>query len=255
MSIEISDLHKSFGPKEVLRGIDVSVGTGEVVAVIGPSGSGKSTLLRCLNLLETPERGRISIGTATVDAEHLTRRATVELRSQTAMVFQSYHLFRNRTALQNVMDPMVLRGTAGRRDARAAALELLASVGIDEATAAQYPITLSGGQAQRVSIARALAVRPHALLFDEPTSALDPELVGEVLSVIRGLAAQHTTMVIVTHEMAFAAEVADRVVLMADGKVVEDGPARQVLERSDNPRTRQFLQQVGSLPDDPGLSI
>lgn len=244
MSIHVRDLHKRFGANEVLRGIDLDVATGEVVAVVGPSGSGKSTLLRCLNLLETPERGTITVGEVSVDASRLQRRSTAELRTQTAMVFQNYNLFRNRTALQNVMDPMVLRGRGTKAHARTVATDLLASVGIDEVTARQYPVTLSGGQAQRVSIARALMVEPHALLLDEPTSALDPELVGEVLAVIRGLARRETTMVIVTHEMAFAAEVADRVVFMDEGVVVEEGPAREVLGNPRLPRTRRFLQQL-----------
>lgn len=245
--IQVSNLRKSFGPKPVLEGIDLEVSRGEVVALIGPSGSGKSTLLRCLNLLELPDAGDITIGDAHVSAPGIPASQTRALRSKTAMVFQSYHLFRNRTVLQNVTDVMAPRGAA-RADLRTRALELLARVGIDASMQGQYPATLSGGQAQRVSIARALAVGPEALLLDEPTSALDPELVAEVLSVIRDLASQDTTMLIVTHEMAFAAEVADRVIFMDAGKVVEEGPARRLIEDPQEPRTRQFLRQLRNRP-------
>ncbi|SDL66701.1 amino acid ABC transporter ATP-binding protein [Tessaracoccus oleiagri] len=245
MKIDVHGIHKNFGTKPVLRGIDLRVAQGEVVAVIGPSGSGKSTLLRCLNLLETPDSGTIRIGDASVDAARIGRREAARLRSKTAMVFQSYNLFRNRTVLQNVSDSITLRRRASRTEAERTGRELLERVGIVDEVVRQYPATLSGGQAQRVSIARALAVEPEAVLFDEPTSALDPELVGEVLSVIRDLADQDTTMVIVTHEMGFAAEVADRVVFMDEGRVVEEGPARDLIGNPRHARTRQFLGQLG----------
>jgi ABC-type polar amino acid transport system ATPase subunit len=245
MSIDVRGLRKSFGPKRVLEGIDLQVRQGEVVAIIGPSGSGKSTLLRCLNLLESPDAGTITIGDARVTAGRIGRRDAALLRSKTAMVFQHYNLFRNRTVLQNVTDSVLLKRRASRADAQRTGLALLDRVGINEEVVAQFPVTLSGGQAQRVSIARALAVEPEAVLFDEPTSALDPELVHEVLAVIRDLAEQKTTMVIVTHEMRFAAEVADRVVFMDQGRIVEEGPARELIGNPREARTKQFLRQVG----------
>lgn len=244
MTIIIKDLHKSFGPHKVLQGIDLEIATGEVVAIIGPSGSGKSTLLRCLNHLEHPDQGIITIGDATLDSHDVTHAAVAGLRSRTAMVFQNFHLFRNRTVLQNVTDAMRPKAD------RAEALKLLERVGITGPTLSQYPATLSGGQAQRTSIARALAVRPEVLLFDEPTSALDPELVGEVLAVIRDLVDHRTTMVVVTHEMSFAAEVADRVVFMDEGRIVEQGSARKVLLNPSQERTKRFLGQFDPGTDD-----
>lgn len=245
--IDVTDLHKSFrgsaGTNTVLDGVDLHVDRGEVVAIIGPSGSGKSTLLRCLNLLETPDEGTITIDDVTVHAPRIPGKQARALRKRTAMVFQSYHLFRNRTALANVMDPMTAAGTP-TAEAETAARALLNRVGISEATMGQYPVTLSGGQQQRVSIARALGVRPSAILLDEPTSALDPELVGEVLSVIRDLAEEDMTLVIVTHEMAFAAEVADRVIFIDGGHIVEQGPARQVITAPQEERTRRFLREA-----------
>lgn len=240
--IRVENLHKSFGSKEVLKGINLEVNRGEVVAIVGPSGSGKSTLLRCLNLLETPDLGTITIDESRVTLGGKTHRKDIaSLRSKTAMVFQHYNLFRNRTALRNVQDPIVLRGVAKKDEARIIAQDLLRRVGITAETEAQYPVTLSGGQSQRVSIARALAINPAAILLDEPTSALDPELVGEVLSVIRQLASEHTTMLIVTHEMSFAADVADRVIFMDEGQIVEQGPAYDVIHNPRMNRTKQFL--------------
>lgn len=249
--ISVTDLAKSFGDNHVLQGVDLEVAQGEVVAVIGPSGSGKSTLLRSLNYLEVPDAGTVTVGDASVTAPGASRAEVQALRSKTAMVFQAFHLFRNRTALDNVADTVRLHRHVPRAEARERATQLLASVGITGATLHQYPATLSGGQSQRVSIARALAAEPEALLLDEPTSALDPELVGEVLAVIRKLAAADTTMVIVTHEMRFAAEVADRVVFMDKGVVVEEGPARQVINHPSRERTRQFLRQLGTAEADP----
>ncbi|MEE1617817.1 amino acid ABC transporter ATP-binding protein [Brachybacterium sp. J153] len=244
--IDVTGLSKTFrgrsGDNTVLDGVDLHVGRGEVVAIIGPSGSGKSTLLRCLNLLESPDSGTIEIDGASVTAPRIPREQVRALRSKTAMVFQSYHLFRNRTALQNVMDPLTAKGVA-TADAEREARELLERVGIVGATQTQFPVTLSGGQQQRVSIARALAVHPAAILLDEPTSALDPELVGEVLAVIRDLADREITLVIVTHEMAFAADVADRVVFIDEGRIVEEGPARQVIREPREERTRRFLRE------------
>ena len=242
--IEATGIAKRFGDNVVLDGIDLAVDEGEVVAVIGPSGSGKSTLLRCLNLLERPDAGTITIDGAGVTAPGISRRAAAALRKKTAMVFQQYHLFRNKRAIDNVTEPLVVGQGVPKEKARETARDVLARVGISPETMQQYPITLSGGQQQRVSIARALAVRPQAILFDEPTSALDPELVSEVLGVIRQLADEKITMVIVTHEMAFAAEVADRVIFIDGGVIVEQGPAADVLHRPREERTKRFLREL-----------
>jgi len=243
-----TDLSKSFGSHTVLRDIDLEVRRGEVVAIIGPSGSGKSTLLRCLNLLEKPDGGTITIDGVSVTAPSISRKEAASLRNKTAMVFQQYHLFRNKRAVDNVAEPLVLGKKMPKAEARKLALETLERVGITGDTVDQYPVTLSGGQQQRVSIARALAIRPQAILFDEPTSALDPELVHEVLAVIRQLAEEHVTMVIVTHEMAFAAEVADRVVFIDGGVIVEQGPAREVITAPREERTQRFLRELASEP-------
>lgn len=246
--IDVHTLIKAFGDNTVLDGIDLHVDTGEVVAIIGPSGSGKSTLLRCLNLLEVPDSGTITIDDASVTLPRISSRERHRLRSRTAMVFQSYNLFRNKTALQNVTEPLVIGQKIPKAEAEKTARALLARVGIAESTMRQYPVTLSGGQQQRVSIARALAVRPHAILLDEPTSALDPELVNEVLAVIRSLVEEKITMVIVTHEMAFAANVADRVVFIDGGVVVEQGPAGEVIHSPREERTRRFLRDASAAP-------
>jgi ABC-type polar amino acid transport system ATPase subunit len=239
-ALRAEGIHKRFGHHEVLRGIDLRVARGEVVAVIGPSGSGKSTLLRCLNLIEVPTAGRVWIG----DAELTARRAPVDrIRSRVGMVFQSFNLFPHRTVLDNIaLAPMTVRGWGGDR-ARDRGRELLARVGL-AAKADSAPRSLSGGEQQRVAIARALAMEPEVMLFDEVTSALDPELVGEVLAVMRELAEGGMTMVVVTHEMAFARDVCDRVVFMDGGVVVESGPPGEVLADPRNDRTRQFLGRV-----------
>jgi polar amino acid transport system ATP-binding protein len=247
--IEIDDLRKSFGPVEVLKGISLRVERGGVVAVIGPSGSGKSTLLRCINLLETPDRGDIRVGDRRMSfgpegaAGRRVRardRDLAAFRAATGMVFQHFNLFPHMTALDNVTSGPVIVKKTPRREAAELGRELLAKVGLAD-KADSYPSHLSGGQRQRVAIARALAMGPAVMLCDEVTSALDPELVGEVLSVIEGLAREGMTMVIVTHEVAFAHEVADAVAFMSDGVIVEMGPPAQVLERPENPRTRNFL--------------
>jgi polar amino acid transport system ATP-binding protein len=242
--IAIEDLRKSFGANEVLKGISLTVKRGAVVAVIGPSGSGKSTLLRCLNLLETPDRGAIRIGERRMEFAgsriKLRDRELAAFRAATGMVFQHFNLFPHMTALDNVTLGPVKVKRMPRREAAELGRELLAKVGLAD-KADSYPSHLSGGQRQRVAIARALAMGPAVMLCDEVTSALDPELVGEVLSVIEGLAREGMTMVIVTHEVAFAHEVADAVAFMSDGIIVEMGPPAQVLERPENPRTRNFL--------------
>jgi polar amino acid transport system ATP-binding protein len=218
--------------------VTFSIKKGEVVCLIGPSGSGKSTVLRCINGLETPNAGKV-----TVDGIAVGPATLRETRSKVAMVFQRFHLFPHRTAIENVMEgPVYVQGIPNS-EAHDRALNLLRKVGLEDKAGA-YPSQLSGGQQQRVGIARALAMRPMAILFDEPTSALDPELVGDVLAVMRSLAAEGMTMVVVTHEMAFAREVADRVLFMDAGVILESGPAREVLSNPKLERTRNFLQRV-----------
>ncbi|MCS7462290.1 amino acid ABC transporter ATP-binding protein [Paenibacillus doosanensis] len=241
--IEIVNLTKSFGSSEVIRGVDLSVKQGEVLVIIGPSGSGKSTLLRCINVLEIPTGGRLTVGGSSLEFQERRKpkpSQLLEIRRKTGMVFQAYHLFPHRTVLQNVMEGPVTVQKKKKGEARAAAMTLLQKVGLEQ-KADSYPHSLSGGQQQRVSIARAMAMDPDVLLFDEPTSALDPELVGEVLKVIKQLAVEGMTMVIVTHEMKFAREVADRVILLADGVIVEEGPPEQLFSRPKHERTVQFL--------------
>jgi polar amino acid transport system ATP-binding protein len=238
--IELTDVHKSFGRTEVLKGITASVEQGEVVCIIGPSGSGKSTILRCINGLESYDSGDILVEGARVDRS---APSIVAIRTQVSMVFQRFNLFPHRTALENVIEgPLFVK-----KQPRAAALErgraLLAQVGLAD-KADNYPPQLSGGQQQRVAIARALAMQPKAILFDEPTSALDPELVGDVLGVMRNLADDGMTMLVVTHEMAFAKDVADRVLFIDGGVIVEQGPAKAVLNQPQHPRTQDFLRRV-----------
>jgi L-cystine transport system ATP-binding protein len=241
--IEVRGLHVRFGETEVLRGIDLAVERGEVVAVVGPSGSGKTTLLRCLNCLEAPSAGRISMAGIEIDGSRPLSRQKAQvraLRRHVGFVFQSFNLFPHRTAIGNVIEGPVVVKRESREAALASGRALLAQVGLAEREAA-YPAQLSGGQQQRVAIARALAMEPDVILFDEPTSALDPELVGEVLDTIRRLAEEHRTMVIVTHEMGFARDVADRAIFMDAGLIAEQGPARQVLTAPREERTRRFL--------------
>ena len=250
-------MHKAFGDLEVLRGIDLTIEPGEVTVILGPSGSGKSTLLRAINHLEPVTSGLISVDGEVIgyrrdgDLLHELREPEV-LRQRTAigMVFQSFNLFAHMTALANVAEAPRRALGVNRKEAEAQARELLALVGLSEKEGA-YPHQLSGGQQQRVAIARALALRPKVLLFDEPTSALDPELVEEVLSVIRSLASAGTTLVIVTHEISFARDVADTVVFMDQGRIVEQGPPAQVIDHPAHERTRTFLQRVRTGADAP----
>ena len=238
--VSIRNLRKSYGSFEALRGIDLDVAKGEVVCIIGPSGSGKSTLIRCINRLE----GFDPASEIRVDGTPVTTgRALARVRAEVGMVFQSFNLFPHLTVRENVMlAPRRVRHTS-RADAAAQADRLLARVGISS-QADKYPEHLSGGQQQRVAIARALAMEPQVMLFDEPTSALDPEMVGEVLDVMRDLARTGTTMIVVTHEMGFASQVADRVIFMDAGQIVEQGPPAQVLSDPQEPRTRNFLGAV-----------
>jgi cystine transport system ATP-binding protein len=246
--VAVRGLTKAFGDLHVLRGVDLDVAAGSVTVLCGPSGSGKTTALRCLNALETPERGAVRVGDVEVDFaqpadRRAARRRAARLRAQSGMVFQAHHLFPHLSVLENVsVGPQVAQGRPAEQ-VRAESLALLERVGLRE-KAEQHPHQLSGGQQQRVGIARALAVRPQVVLFDEPTSALDPELVGEVLEVLRDLAGQGLTMVVVTHEMRFARQVADQVVFLDGGVVVEHGPPAQVLAAPRHPRTQQFLRRV-----------
>lgn len=238
--IEIRSLHKSYGSLQVIKGIDASVAKGEVVCVVGPSGSGKSTILRCINGLESYEGGVIEIDGIKVERKSETIKA---IRTEVAMVFQRFNLFPHRTVLENVIEGPVYVKKENRQHAIEHAMQLLESVGL-AGKAEAFPNQLSGGQQQRIAIARALAMRPKAILFDEPTSALDPELVGDVLDVMRRLAETGMTMVVVTHEMQFAREVADRVLFIDQGVVVEQGPSAEVLNNPQNPRTQDFLRRV-----------
>ena len=240
--ISVEKLTKSFGKNTVLDNIDLSIQEGEVITIIGPSGSGKSTLLRCLNLLEKPDNGIIKIAETELDVKQHSKKEELALRNQSAMVFQSYNLFKNKTALENITLAPLVNQKLNKAEATELGLSLLKQVGLSE-QANQYPVTLSGGQQQRIAIARALAVKPKVLLFDEPTSALDPERVNEVLQVIQQLAKQKITMVIVTHEMDFAKHVADRIIFMADGHIVEQGPAKQVIDFPQQEQTKRFVRQ------------
>ncbi|MCE0504693.1 MULTISPECIES: amino acid ABC transporter ATP-binding protein [unclassified Roseivivax] len=242
--ISLRGLSKSFGASAVLDGIDLDIADGERVVVIGPSGTGKSTLLRCLNFLDRPEAGTITVGDVSVDAARASKRDVLALRRATAFVFQNYALFANKTAKENIMEALVTVQGRPRAEAEAKALEVLAETGLAE-KADSFPAALSGGQQQRVGIGRAMAIGAELMLFDEPTSALDPEWVGEVLDLMRRVAERRQTMLIVTHEMQFAREIADRVVFMEGGRVVEQGPPSQVLDAPQDPRLQRFLRRVG----------
>jgi polar amino acid transport system ATP-binding protein len=238
--IELRNVHKSFGKVEVLKGITAAVERSEVVCIIGPSGSGKSTILRCINGLESYEAGDILVEGARVDSHS---PSIVAIRTQVSMVFQRFNLFPHRTALENVVEGPIYVKNEPRPEALDRGRALLAEVGLAEKADA-YPAQLSGGQQQRVAIARALAMQPKAILFDEPTSALDPELVGDVLSVMRKLADDGMTMVVVTHEMGFARDVADRVLFIDGGAIVEQGKAKSLLNQPQHARTQDFLRRV-----------
>jgi len=250
VAIRAENLVKIFGELTVLEDVSLAVRRGEVVCIVGPSGSGKSTLLRCLNWLAPPTSGRVWLGDELLGMERLSDGRIVPLpdrklrrqRSRIGMVFQSFNLWPHRSALENVIEGLVVVHGVAKREARKKGEVLLERVGLSDKLDV-YPARLSGGQQQRVAIARALAMEPEVLLFDEPTSALDPELVGEVLAVMKDLAEQHTTMVVVTHEMGFAAEVANRIVFMDHGVVVEQGDPREFLARPREERSRRFLER------------
>jgi L-cystine transport system ATP-binding protein len=245
--IKISNLHKAFGSNEVLKGIDLTIEKGQTTVIIGPSGSGKTTLLRCLNLLELPNQGTLTIDQTAlkfdVNEKPFRTKEITAFRQQTGMVFQNYNLFPHKNALENVMEGQLIVLKRPKEEAESRARELLIKVGLEQHMD-KYPHQLSGGQQQRVGIARAMAMDPKVLLFDEPTSALDPELVGEVLKVMKDLSAEGMTMVVVTHEMAFALNVADQVVFMSDGELVEKGTPHHVFSVSENPRLLQFLNRI-----------
>lgn len=246
--IQITNIHKAFGTNQVLKGIDLTIHKGKVIVILGPSGSGKTTFLRCINALEIPDQGVIAFEDGSLSVDFGTKpnkKNLLALQRKSGMVFQSYNLFPHKTAIQNlVLGPTVVQGTS-KADANTQALALLDKVGLSD-KADLYPFQLSGGQQQRIGIARALAIKPALLLFDEPTSALDPELVQDVLATMKQLASEGWTMVVVTHEIKFARDVADHVVLIEDGHVVEEGSAEQMFELSVHPRTQAFLQRIES---------
>ena len=243
--LKLTDVHKSFDKTEVLKGISLNVERGSVTAIIGPSGAGKTTLLRCINFLEKADSGLLDFDDIHVDLKKVSKKTMLELRRKTAFVFQNYNLFANMTALQNVMEGLVTARKVPKAEAKDRAMKALEKVGLRD-KADFYPSSLSGGQQQRVGIARAIAVNPDVILFDEPTSALDPELTGEVLNVIKQLAAEGTTMVIVTHEMSFARDTADNVIFMDKGVIVEEGSPSEIFTSPKESRTRQFLQRIES---------
>lgn len=241
--IKVNDLHKSYKELEILKGISFTVEKGETVAIIGPSGSGKTTLLRCINFLERANQGTLEIGDRGVDVTKANKKEILTLRRRTGMVFQHFNLFINKTALQNVMEGLVVAQKMPKAQAEEIARELLQKVGL-EGREDHYPCQLSGGQKQRVGIVRALALNPDVLLFDEPTSAMDPALVGETLKIIKDIALSGATSIIVTHEIQFAYDVADKIIFMADGVIVEQGTPREVLEETTNEQIRRFLIQA-----------
>ncbi|MCM3411739.1 amino acid ABC transporter ATP-binding protein [Metabacillus litoralis] len=241
--IKLENIHKYFDQQHVLKGIDLSINKGEVVSILGPSGSGKSTLLRCINFLETPTSGVVEINDKRVDVQSAGKADILSLRTSTGMVFQQYNLFKNLTVLQNVMIGLTSVKRMNSVEASKVGKDLLEKVGLKDRLN-HYPAQLSGGQQQRVGIARALALNPEVLLFDEPTSSLDPELVDEVLSVIKAVANEGNTMLIVTHELNFAREISDRVVFMEDGIILEEGTAEQIFSNPSVERTRKFLSKV-----------
>ncbi|MFV8814602.1 amino acid ABC transporter ATP-binding protein [Aerococcus urinaeequi] len=241
--IQVENIHKKFDQNEILKGIDLTINQGEVVVIIGPSGSGKTTFLRCLNFLERADEGYLKIGDQQVDFEKVSKKEILDIRKKTAMVFQQYALFSNRTALENVIEGLVVARKVPKKEATEKGRDLLAKVGL-EGKEGHYPHELSGGQQQRVGIARALALNPEVILFDEPTSALDPELVGETLEVIKDVAQSGSTLVIVTHEMQFAYEVADRVIFMENGVIVEQGTPEEVFDNTQEERTQNFLKRT-----------
>ena len=245
--IEIKNLNKFFKKNQVLKDVNLKIETGETVALIGPSGSGKSTLLRCINLLETPTEGEIYLDDIKVDAKKITKQCIHKVHGNTGMVFQNYNLFANKTALENIAEALIVVKKVPKEEAYKKGRELLKKVGLSDKED-HYPSALSGGQQQRVAIARALAINPKVILFDEPTSALDPELVEEVLQVIKNVAKEKVTMIIVTHELEFARDVADKIVFLADGIIVEENNSKDFFSNPRQERTKQFLEKFKKEP-------
>ncbi|WP_417530710.1 amino acid ABC transporter ATP-binding protein [Marinobacter lipolyticus] len=241
--IKLQSLSKHFGKAVVLDGIDLTIEKGEIVVIIGPSGTGKSTLLRCINFLEQPTAGTITVGDLSVDADKVSRAEILAMRRQTAFVFQNYALFANKTALQNIAERLLVVDRWPKEKAYQRAREILEQIGLaDKADA--YPASMSGGQQQRVGIGRAMAAGAEVILFDEPTSSLDPEWVEEVLGLMKQLASERQTMMVVTHEMSFARDVADRVIFIDGGRIVEQGPPSEIFYHPQDPRTKDFLKKI-----------
>ncbi|WP_147613543.1 amino acid ABC transporter ATP-binding protein [Treponema pectinovorum] len=243
--IEVKNLKKTFGLLEVLNGISLSIDKGDVIAVIGPSGSGKTTLLRCLNFLERADEGELDFDGQKFDLKTIKKKDMNKIRSQTGFVFQNYNLFRNKTALENVTEGLIVVSKLKKKDAEQIGMQMLAKVGMADKASA-YPHQLSGGQQQRVAIARALAANPKIIYFDEPTSALDPELIGEVLLVMKKLAEEGMTMVVVTHEMNFAKNVSNRVIFMEGGHIVEEAQSKEFFNSPKEKRTKEFLGSLAT---------
>ncbi len=241
--IEVKNLHKKFGDHEILKGINFKVNDGDVIAILGKSGSGKTTILRCLNFLNDSDEGTLIFDGTEYDLKTISKKDIAKIRKKTGFVFQNYNLFLNKTVLENVMEGLVVARKMNKKEAEIIALEALKKVGMD-LKKDQYPSSLSGGQQQRVSIARALAYKPEVIYFDEPTSALDPELINEILLVMKQLAKEHITMIVVTHEMSFAKNVSNRVIFIEDGKVLEDLDSKTFFENSNNERIKQFIKNV-----------
>ena len=241
--LEIKNVHKSFQKHEVLKGVSIKVNKGDVVVILGPSGSGKTTLLRCINFLEKADKGEVIFDNHTTSFTRASKKEIYQIRKKTAFVFQNYNLFHNKTALQNVTEGLIIARKIPKDKALEIAKKALDKVGLSDKYD-YYPAKLSGGQQQRVGIARAIAVNPEVILFDEPTSALDPELIGEILSVMKTLAKEGTTMVVVTHEMSFAQDVANHIVFMDGGVIVEEGTPEQIFRQPKEDRTKQFLRRI-----------
>lgn len=245
--LEIQDIHKSFGELEVIKGVDLKIKKGDVVVILGPSGSGKTTLLRCINFLEKADKGQALFDHVPIQLNMASKKQIHEIRQKVAFVFQNYNLFHHKTTLENVTEGLIIGRKLPKNEATALAKSALDRVGLADKYNA-YPSALSGGQQQRVGIARAIVLNPDIILFDEPTSALDPELIGEVLTVMKDIALEGTTMLVVTHEMSFAKDVANRVIFMDDGVVVEEGSPKEIFEKPKEERTKRFLRRV--LPEE-----
>lgn len=241
--VELRNIHKSFGKNHILKGVNLKIEKGEVVVILGPSGSGKTTLLRTVNFLDSADDGNVTVNGFKLDCKKHLKSQVIELRRKTAMVFQNYNLFQNKTILENVMEGLVTVKKFKKTDAEKMSREILEKVGLSE-RCDFYPSQLSGGQQQRAGIARALILDPDVILFDEPTSALDPELVGEVLNTIKNVAQTGITMIVVTHEISFAREVASRIIFMEGGNIVEEGKPSEILVNPKEPRTQQFLKRI-----------